>query len=177
MHGSRWRGLETERGTRSRALGWDNRPGNRRQHKGPRPYTLAKRPRQSPTLLTFRARKARSRQGKNFTNFLPAISKDALKKISSEVRRWRLHLRTGHTIGDLARKLNPIVRGWLQYYGAFYRSALYPFLQRINAYLVRYLRKKYKRLRPFNKALASWQRITSQHPRLFAHWAWTRNAW
>ena len=127
--------------------------------------------------FTFRARKARSRQGKNFTNFLPAISKDALKKISGEVRQWRLHLRTGHTISDLARKLNPIVRGWLQYYGAYYRSALYPFLQRINAYLVRYLRKKYKRLRPFHKALAAWQRITSQYPRLFAHWAWTRNAW
>ena len=89
----------------------------------------------------------------------------------------RLHLRTGHTISELARKINPIVRGWLQYYGTFYRSALYPFLQRINAYLVRWLRKKYKRLRPFNKALAGWQRITSQYPRLFAHWAWTRNAW
>ncbi len=127
--------------------------------------------------FTFRARKARSRQGKNFTNFLPAISKDALKKISSEVRRWRLHLRTGHTISELARKLNQIVRGWIQYYGAYYRTALYPFLQRINTYLVRWLRKKYKRLRPLHKALAGWQRITSQYPRLFAHWTWTRNAW
>ena len=114
---------------------------------------------------TFQARKARNKAGKNFTNFLPTISKDALKKISSEVRRWRLHLRTGHTINELARKINPIVRGWLQYYGAFYRSALYPFLQRINTYLVRWLRKKYKRLRPFHQALAGWQRITSQYPR------------
>ena len=45
MHGSRWRGLETERGTGSWSLGWHNRPGNRR-NKGPRPYRPAKQPRQ-----------------------------------------------------------------------------------------------------------------------------------
>jgi RNA-directed DNA polymerase len=61
--------------------------------------------------------------------------------------------------------------GW-EYYGAFYRSALYPLLRRINAYLVRWLREKFKRLRPFNKAKACWQRITRQDPSAFAHWAW-----
>jgi RNA-directed DNA polymerase len=125
--------------------------------------------------FTFRARSARARNGTNFTGFLPAISKEALKKISSEVRRWRLHLRTGHTFADLARRINPIVRGWMQYYGAFYRSALHPFLQRINTYLVRWIRKKYKRLKAYHKAKACWQRITSQYPRLFAHWAWNAN--
>jgi group II intron reverse transcriptase/maturase len=127
--------------------------------------------------FTFRARKARNKAGKNFTNFLPAISKDALNKISGEVRRWRLHRRTRHSFAELARKINPIVRGRIQYYGAFYRSALYPFLQRINAYLVRWIRKKYKRLRPLKKALACWQRITRQYPRLFAHWAWVPASW
>jgi hypothetical protein len=127
--------------------------------------------------FTFRARKARTRAGRNFTNFLPAISKDALKKISGEVRRWRLHRRTRHSFAELARKINPIVRGWMQYYGAFYRSALCPFLARINAYLMRWIRKKYKRLRPFRKALACWQRITRQYPKLFAHWAWVHTAW
>jgi RNA-directed DNA polymerase len=127
--------------------------------------------------FTFRARKARSRKGKNFTNFLPAISKEALNKISREVRSWRLHLRTRHTLTDLARKINPIVRGWLQYYGAYYRSALLPLLERINAYLVRWIRKKYKRLRPFKKAQKCWQRITRQYPRLLAHWAWTPCFW
>jgi RNA-directed DNA polymerase len=101
--------------------------------------------------FTFRARKARGRDGKNFTSFLPAISKDALTKISREVRRWQLHLRTGHTLAELARKINPIVRGWMQYYGAFYRSALYTLLGRINAYLMRWVRKKYKRLRGYKK--------------------------
>jgi RNA-directed DNA polymerase len=127
--------------------------------------------------FTFRARKARSKAGKNFTNFLPAISKDALKKISGQIRRWRLHRRTRHTFAELAREINPIVRGWMQYYGAFYRSALCPLLARINTYLMRWIRKKYKRLRPLHKALACWQRITRQYPRLFAHWAWVHTAW
>jgi group II intron reverse transcriptase/maturase len=127
--------------------------------------------------FTFQARAARSRHGVNFTSVLPAISKDALKKISTEVRRWRLHRLIGLDFAEVARRINPIVRGWMQYYGAFYRSALYSFLQRINTYLMRWIRKKYKRLQPFKKAHTCWQRITRQHPRLFAHWAWVNAFW
>jgi hypothetical protein len=63
--------------------------------------------------------------------------------------------------------VNPIVRGWMQYYGAFYRSALYqPFL-RINAYLVRWVRKKYKAMRAGRKAIECWRdrRTVSPHVR------------
>jgi RNA-directed DNA polymerase len=60
---------------------------------------------------------------------------------------------------------------------AFYRSALYPLLSRINAYLMRWARKKYKRLRTIKKAAGCWQRITRQYPRLFAHWAWAHGSW
>ncbi|MCA1681889.1 MAG: group II intron reverse transcriptase/maturase, partial [Actinobacteria bacterium] len=122
--------------------------------------------------FTFRARKAIDRNGERFTAFLPAISKEALKKISGEVRRWRLHRQVGRTFAELARAINPIVRGWMQYYGAFYRTAMYPFLQRINAYLMRWIRKKFKRLRTFKKAHECWRRITRQYPRAFAHWVW-----
>ena len=107
-----------------------------------------------------------------FLSFLPAISKDALKKISRQVRSWRLHLRTGHIFADLARKINPVVRGWMNYYGAFYRSALYRFLARINAYLVRWIRKKYKRFRARRAAHGAWLRAVRGYPRLFAHWRW-----
>jgi group II intron reverse transcriptase/maturase len=127
--------------------------------------------------FTFQARAARSRAGVTFTSFLPAISKQALKKISGEVRRWRLHRKVPLTMTEIAKKINPIIRGWIQYYGAFYRSALCPLLARINAYLVRWLRKKYKRLRSYTKAMVGWQRITSQYPRLFHHWRWVRTAW
>ena len=122
--------------------------------------------------FTFRARGARGKNGRNFTGFLPAVSKDALNKMSREVRRWRLHLLTGHELADLARKINPIVRGWMQYYGAFYRSALYPLLARINAYLVRWIRKKYNRLQARKKAMKCWQGITERYPSMLAHWKW-----
>ncbi|MGI3224204.1 group II intron reverse transcriptase/maturase [Streptomyces sp. GTA36] len=123
--------------------------------------------------FTFRARGARNRNGTNFTGFLPAISKEAQKKISTEIRSWRLHRQIHLTFFDLARRINPIVRGWMQYYGAFYRSALHPLLQRINTYLMRWVRKKYRRLRSFKRAHACWKRVTGQYPRLFAQWAWT----
>ena len=67
------------------------------------------------------------------------------------MRSWRLHPDRA-ILAELARWFNPIVRGWMQYYGAFYRSALYPLLSRINAYLMRWIRKKYRRLRTDKKA-------------------------
>jgi RNA-directed DNA polymerase len=123
--------------------------------------------------FTFRARGARDKSGEMFTSFLPAISKDALSKISAQVRSWRLHHRTGHSFADLARLVNPVVRGWMNYYGAFYRSALYRLLGRINAYLLRWVRNKYRRLRKRRKAQDAWNGIAKRYPRFFAHWTWT----
>jgi group II intron reverse transcriptase/maturase len=128
----------------------------------------------------FRQRAARNKHGQQFSAFLPAISKQALKRLGAQVRSWRLHHRTGHTFADLARRINPVVRGWMQYYGAFYRSALYQLLSRINAYLVRWIRKKYKRLRAERKAIECWRGITARYPRMFAHWVWVpsvANVW
>jgi group II intron reverse transcriptase/maturase len=122
--------------------------------------------------FTFRQRGARAKDGRLFSSFLPAISKNALKKISAEVRSWRLYNRTGQDFVDVARFVNPIVRGWMQYYGKFYRSMMYPLLSRINAYLVRWIRKKYKRLRAKRKAFRCWRGIVERFPRMFAHWIW-----
>ncbi|WP_219826056.1 group II intron reverse transcriptase/maturase [Nonomuraea typhae] len=70
--------------------------------------------------FTFRPRGARNgATGKMFLSFSPAISKDALNKISEEVRRWRLHRRTGSAFTELAKVINPIMAGWMQYYGRF----------------------------------------------------------
>jgi RNA-directed DNA polymerase len=124
---------------------------------------------------TFHARAARDRRGDVFTSFLPAISKEALKRLSRTVRRWRIHRRLDLSWAELAEMINPVVRGWMSYYGRFYRSALYTLLARINSYLVRWIRKKYRRLRPRRKARIVWERLIAQHPRYFAHWAWSRN--
>jgi RNA-directed DNA polymerase len=63
----------------------------------------------------FRGRRVRTRSGRITTGFVPAISKDAMNKISSVVRSWRLHTRTDLSEADLARRINPVVRGWMNY--------------------------------------------------------------
>jgi len=120
----------------------------------------------------FRARGVLTKTGRMFTGFNPAVSKDALKKMGAQVRAWGLHRRTGASEHDLARLINPVVRGWMQYYGAFYRSALYPLLGRINAYLMRWSCNKFKRLRGRKKAQAQWEMVVKLRPRFFAHWVW-----
>jgi len=122
--------------------------------------------------FTFRGRGMRRKDGTIVTNFLPAISNDALKTISGQVRAWKLHRHTDRSEADLAGWMNPVVQGWMNYYGAFYRSALYPLLARINAYLMRWLRNKYKRLRGRKKAHETWRRVVRERPRFFAHWCW-----
>jgi hypothetical protein len=75
------------------------------------------------------------------------MSPVAQKSKSQELRRWRIHRRTSMDLRELAEWLNPIVRGWMNYYGVFNRSEMYSLLERINTYLMRWARKKYKRLR------------------------------
>jgi hypothetical protein len=122
----------------------------------------------------FRARSVRnSKSGVMFTAFTPAISPEALKKISGEVRSWRIHTRTRHSLQDLADGINPVVRGWMTYYGRFTPAALMPLLKRINGYLVRWARKKYRRLAPFKRAKRWWDDLLTRNRPMFAHWQWT----
>jgi RNA-directed DNA polymerase len=121
---------------------------------------------------TFRPRKARRKDGAMFTSFLPAISPEALKAKSVRLRELRIHRHTNLTLEDLARWLNPIVAGWMRYYGRYYRSALYPLLRRVNVYVRRWAGKKYKRLRTYKRFKQWWVRLLKREPSLFAHWQW-----
>jgi len=122
---------------------------------------------------TFRARKAPTRDGKSmFAAFLPAMGTDALKDKGHEVRGWKLHLRTTCDLTALAEWMNPIIRGWMNYFGKFYRTEMFGLLRRINTYLVRWARRKFKRLRAFKRAKRWWSGLLQRVPRLFAHWAW-----
>jgi len=112
-----------------------------------------------------------------FTKSSRSTTVFAPEPFPGQSRSWRIHLRTGLTFGQLARAINPVVRGWLNYYGSFYRTGLHALLHRINAYLVRWIQRKYRRFGRFKKAKACWKRITKQYPRMFAHWAWTSTFW
>ena len=95
----------------------------------------------------FRPRLAKNRHGKHFVSFLPAVSADAMKAMGREIRSWSLARRSDKSLDDLARMFNHIVQGWINYYGRFYKSRLLYFLRRLNAHLVRWACRKYKRLR------------------------------
>jgi RNA-directed DNA polymerase len=120
---------------------------------------------------TFRPRLARSRAGVKFVSFLPAVSDDAAKRMRRTIKRWRLHLRSGSTLADLAREINSTVRGWINYYGGFYPSELLRSLGLINEYLVRWATRKYKRLRGHHRRARRFlANVARREPALFAHW-------
>ena len=126
--------------------------------------------------FTFQPRQARRKDGVRFTSFLPAISKDALKKISAEIRSWRLHRWVNSDGREIAKLINPKIRGWMGYYGAFYISKLYPVLRRINTYLMRWVMNKYKNRSTWRKATRMLMEAAERRPRYFAHWAWVKPA-
>jgi hypothetical protein len=121
---------------------------------------------------TFRPRRAKSRSGKIFLNFLPAISGKAAKRIRTTIRAWRMaSTRTNQRLEDLARLVNPVVRGWLTYYGRFYRSACEQVLRHLNGALAAWARRKYKRLRGSKRLSLQWlRRIARRDPQLVVLW-------
>lgn len=119
---------------------------------------------------TFRARLARGRRG-FFASFAPAISTKAKKAIGQQIRAWHLNRRSGTDLSGLAAEINPQVRGWIGYYGAFYRSELYSLAWRIDQHLLRWAMQKFKRLHGKIAKANAWLDTVRRHvPRLFAHW-------
>ena len=119
---------------------------------------------------TFGPRLAASPHG-HFVSFSPAVSNSATKAIRAKIRDWQLHHRSESSLTQLAESINAIVRGWVTYYGRFYRSRLYPSLRQINEYLVRWAMRKYKRLRRRKTRARTWlTAIAGRQPDLFVHW-------
>jgi RNA-directed DNA polymerase len=120
---------------------------------------------------TFRARRSKNRYGKYFVNFSPAVSDKAAKEMRQTMRRWKLHLRSDKELDDLARMFNPILHGWINYYGKYYKSALYPIFQHLNRTLTRWATRKYKRFRHHQRNATHWLgEIAKRELSLFAHW-------
>lgn len=119
----------------------------------------------------FRPRSSMTRKGKFFLNFSPAVSNKAAKAIRDKFRSWKLPQRSDKAIEDLSRMFNPIIRGWIQYYGRYYRSALYPTMRELNRDLALWAKRKYKKLRSHLRKAKHWiARISRRAPALFAHW-------
>lgn len=120
---------------------------------------------------TFRPRRSKNRWGKCFINFSPAVSNAASKAMRQTIRGWRMQLKSDVGIDDLSRMFNPVLRGWINYYGCFYKSQLYSVLRHMNRALMYWARRKYKKLTVHKRRASSWLgRLARNRPELFAHW-------
>ncbi len=122
--------------------------------------------------FTFQPRRAKNRWGKYFVSFLPAISTKAAKSIRARIREWRMaSTRNNRPIEDLARLVNPVAQGWVNFYGRFYRSKCIQVLRHINEALAAWVRRKFKRFRRRERASVHWLGgIARREPALFMHW-------
>ena len=120
---------------------------------------------------TFRPRRSKNRYGKHFINFTPAVSNKSCKAMRQVIRGWRIHLKPDKELIDISRMFNPVIRGWINYYGCFYKSGLYPVLHKLNRAIIHWARRKYKRLARHRRRAEYWLGgIARREPQLFAHW-------
>ena len=122
---------------------------------------------------TFRPRRAKNRWGKLFISFLPGVSNKAANSIRATIRSWRIGgTRNNQSLEEIAKFVNPFVRGWVNYYGRYYPSALTPVLRSLERSLVYWVRRKFKRLRNHPRRAVHWLgRVAQREPQLFTLWA------
>ena len=121
---------------------------------------------------SFRPRKAVDKYGRVYVNFSPAASPAALKSMRQEIRSWHLQLKNDKSLMDLSRMFNPILRGWWQYYGRFYRSKLAIIGEHLDGYLVRWLMRKFKYFAGHKtRAWRYLDTLKQRYPHAFVHWS------
>lgn len=121
---------------------------------------------------TFRARVCKNNKRNSlFVNFTPAVSKAALKSMRSTTRKYNLRNRTDLSLKDIARWYNPKLQGWINYYGKYSRSALYPMVRHFNMTLVAWAVRKHRRFRQRKTRASKFlERIADENPQMFVHW-------
>jgi RNA-directed DNA polymerase len=120
----------------------------------------------------FRGRKVK-KQEKDvfFIGFTPAVSEQALKSMRAETRRRGFRNRTDMSLNEIAHEFNPVLRGWMNYYGRYNRSSMYPVLRHFNKTLVAWAMRKFKKLRGRKtRATKFLEKIAEREPQLFIHW-------
>ncbi len=121
---------------------------------------------------TFRPRMTMSRGGKIFLGFNPAISRKAANAIRETIHSWGLARLSPLSMEHIAGRINAVVRGWIAYYGAFFKSELKKVLRSIDQHLIRWMMRKYKHFRGHWRRSWRWlMKIARQNSGLFVHWA------
>ena len=103
--------------------------------------------------------------------FTPAVSPTAVKAMRATIRDLKIRRQTQRTLGDVAQMLNPLLRGWIEYYGRYTPSALYPLFRYVNVTLLAWAQRKFKRFKA-HKVRAKYFLIKLAQTRaeLFVHW-------
>lgn len=121
--------------------------------------------------FTFRPRGAvNSKTGKLFTGFLPAVSNKSKKTMLQKMTGWKLQREIALEIEDIADKINPQIRGWMNYYGKFYPSEVKRLFLHVNMWLCKYVKRKYKKRNTWKKAWEWLAQLCERKPKLFYHW-------
>ena len=112
-----------------------------------------------------------SRSNELFCGFTPAVSATALKAMRTTIRDLKLRSRTDVSLADIARKINPLLWGWIEYYGRYMPSALRPFLRYVNQMLRAWAMRKFKRFAGHTTRTGRFlEKLSQTNPRLFVHW-------
>jgi RNA-directed DNA polymerase len=130
-------------------------------------------PVQSFTFLgyAFRPRKSVDKYGRVYVNFAPAVSREAIKAMRQTIRGWHIQLKNNKELVELSAMFNPTLRGWMNYYGRFYASAMFPVWNHMNGFLVRWLMRKHKSLAWHKRrARRTLGRLAETLPGAFVHW-------
>jgi RNA-directed DNA polymerase len=121
---------------------------------------------------TFRPRSSRCRNGQFFVSFSPAVSQKSLKAMRSRIKLHPVIKGCySESIEKCARILNPIIQGWINYYGRFRKSSLSSIFRYINDKLTRWVMRKFKSLQRRIARAGNWlKNLYLQNNDLFAHW-------
>lgn len=121
---------------------------------------------------TFKAVYIKCRDGVMRNNFIASVSKTAAKGFRDKIKALEIHKRTGCKIDMIAELLNPMIRGWMNYFGKFNPSAMKSTLQCIERRLIKWAMCKYKSFRGRKQRAEKWlSSIRKREPKLFAHWS------
>lgn len=121
---------------------------------------------------TFRKVRIKDRLGRLQMNFIASVSKKAEQALKDKVKALEIHKRTGSKIEMIAEMLNPILRGWINYFGKFNRSAMKRALDCVQRRLIKWAMCKYKHFRGHRRRAEEWlKQVKEREPNMFAHWA------
>lgn len=119
----------------------------------------------------FRGRKCKTKKNDFFISFTPAVSSEAMKSMRKKTKSLRWNTRADLSLNEIAKRMNPILQGWLNYYGCFCRSQMYSVFHHFDKTLAAWARRKYKNLRHHKTRATTWlEKIAKREPTLFVHW-------